>query len=348
MSAGVHRMARERQLGAYALTGSERHVYELVSGGYPVKAYFDIEREPEADVPALTEADAVWIREHIERVLVAETGAARAETTVLVASSASKFSQHLICELFGADGTPIVFASPLDIKRLVLPVILSGIPEELRGAVDPGVYGNNQAFRMFLSSKAKAPERVLRLPGEGSLADVEHLGAAREWVAKRDGESPVPVVFRTLLQYQLPGTKVLVLSAPADASRSRTRSVGTPAMRSEGASDDPLLAWVQRYVDPTADGVIYFDPPVPGSAALTTHAIVRTRNHECGLARRLHKSNHIRWHVDLTERVVWQGCMDPGCLDTYRSALRDVRRFWPTTFPDQRLPLFRIGPARHD
>lgn len=340
MTSGMHRMARTRALGAYALSGRDRHVYELVTGDLPVKAYFDVEREGRP----VSDAEAVLVRECIEAVLLRETGAARIETLVLSASDADKFSQHLVCELTTAEGEAVMFASPGDLKRWILPAVTRALPEELRGMVDPAVYGNNQAFRMFLSSKAKVPERVLRVPGEGVLADLEHLEAAREWVASQGRSSErVPWVFRTLVQYQPPGTRAIVLSsAPEASSRSRSRaSAASPGVA--GAADDPLLAWARGKMDPLAESVYYLDPAVdPRAPPLSTHAIIRSRNRECAISGRTHRSNHIRWHVDLNERVAWQGCMDPDCAEAYRRELRYAKSFWPMDHASIKMIFYRL------
>ncbi len=319
-----------------ALPESERHHYELLRDGVPVRLYFDLEFSRAAntgrDGAAMVDALLALLAESLPR----RTGAVLGRHIELDSTSDAKFSRHIVCH-------DVVFVSAtaagafvrafwdedVAARREVDPrAALLFVRKEEDGTdaltpfVDLGVYTRNRAFRLYLSSKAGKAARLLptrrcweALHASGvapPLADDAMLARPQRWL-----------FFEALVCEVAP---CALLLGDAGAPGAQPFAARTPAARGErvvagGSSADvpcPLAATAVCAFAAACDGSA---PYVRTWAAFPTHGLLvlnLARTRWCGNVGRSHKSNGVFYMVDLRDGCFYQKCHDPDCR-AYRS-----------------------------
>jgi len=145
-----------------------RLAHEVIVDGTPAKLFVDV------DLPLAVGASAAGaaaradvVAERLEAALRARFGALIVATDVLVLDASApgvKVSRHIVIEATGVRGEPVRFANAAHVGAFVRTVERAN-SVEFADMIDYGVYTRNHCFRTYGSTKADAPDRVLRLLG---------------------------------------------------------------------------------------------------------------------------------------------------------------------------------------
>lgn len=340
----------ERLVKVYgALLAHERTWHEVVTRNQPCNLFFDFEFEQEHVTPAQVAQgnraigallDSVWtlLVEHADVTLDSvEALRQRSHVTHLQSHKANKFSVHLIVQM-----EAIAFVDSANCGRFVRAAVahclqkLHGaertepeLADLLRRMVDYDVYHANHSLRMYMSTKV-GEERFLRTVDEQranrTTIDCEVL--RRSLVTLIDsGANPHdrkrPLL---LLQWRAAALMSPPIAHGNDCDVWTDASASASVSGEEMAAEAALVSYGQ-----------FSECNVPSEVArILLHAfrrfeayavqwnetslrfLVSTKNKQCPVAGREHKSNHVYFTVDLMRMCFYVQCHDTACKQMLR------------------------------
>jgi hypothetical protein len=278
----------------------------VIQGGQPCHLFLDLEREGEGRAdPALDAAVGTIIAAvtaHLQPLLPPNAVPRSHHWLELDASSARKFSRHLVLQLPG-----VYFTDILAVGAFVRGRVVPSLP--CSGLVDTSIYNNNRSFRTYGSCKYSDTSRPLRLftrRGFGLSISAQSIPAVdfEEAVFSRSlvVASPQQVACGASLQVPPPPQPLpLPSTAPRHpAAQANQRSTAHPR-----ASPFPLLdSYVQACIS-QGHGIY----AVKLDRTCSEHSPVlyfHSSSKWCRIAGSTHGDNHTIVAVDTVKCVWWQ------------------------------------------
>lgn len=327
----------------------KRCSYEVIPQGNMCKLYFDLEFSKTANptidgekmVSTLVEA-SFWAFREIFQLEVRNS-----DVLILDASTPAKFSQHLIYqsqEYAFQDNSHVgsfVKYLMMQLKECKIPELDVSDQQSLFVKNDKGesvsfcdlaVYTKNRNFRLFLASKFEKKVPLIVAKSNSHIPkDYDH----EDWPCNE-----AAVFSASLITYFKPNNTIKQLLSFGDISdelgevnsyKSRAFSSTSSDPSLDGYSSSPwseIDRFIAELVAPS--GIIrkwiYYEK---------TETIVYLihGNRFCSNINREHKSNHIKYIVNIPNATYYQSCFDPDCAQS---------RPFPQPIPPERLPWFNL------
>ena len=326
---------------------NDRCTYEVIPQGCACKLYFDLEynkaANPSSDGEKMVESllkASFWALEQLFQV-----HAVHSQVLILDASTDVKFSQHLIYQM----PPGIAFKDNIQcghfVRHLVTQLSKCSIPclseeeqkslfvktsadQDSTSFCDLAVYTKNRNFRLFLSSKYGKNAPLIVAPNND-----HHPATDGDWPS-----SDSAVFASSLITYFKPSEPIERFLVTLDQDDNQTSPIPSSSSNkppSMNGSNGGLSPWAEidlfilSLVSPNGGYIrqwIYYE---------TNETIIYQigGSRYCSSIGREHKSNAVKYVINLPKATYYQSCFDPECA---------AKRQPPQAIPERHLPWFNL------
>lgn len=262
-------------------TKRQHHWYECLMENRPARLFIDVD----STIPF----DIVQLVDILKQAIVVQFKLNQPNIEILDSTGLHKYSWHIVV-------TNCILKNVYHVGAFVRRLVLFMQASPLAAAVDTAVYTRNRMFRIAGSCKMGS-ERVLRsekpwwelfvqVPCENPLVCLEI-----------DGSEPVSTSQKPNELFEATGENTWT-------SKSHRRTGGSVFNRNTLLA--PILDWLDRHEHAQ---IIHRKIKL----LETGYYIVPANSRKCYIANRTHKGNAIWYMIDLTERKIYQRCLDADC-----------------------------------
>ncbi len=258
------------------------YFYECLLENRPSRLFLDIDSTEPLNINELVEM--------LQKAIVAKFNQHAPDIQILDSSGPDKYSWHIIV-------TNCILKNVYHVGAFVRRLVLYMVDSPLAAAIDTAVYTRNRMFRLA-GSRKMGSTRVLRSNRSWSELLVQVPGATGLICLEIDDSEPTSTS-------QKPHNLFV-------DNGNNTWSKSTPASRPGGSLLDinpwltPILDWLDRHEQAK---IIHRKIKL----LETGYYIVPANSRKCYIANRTHKGNAIWFLIDLTERKIYQRCLDDEC-----------------------------------
>jgi len=312
-----------------AKSSDARHAYEVIGSGMHSKLYFDLEfREAEQkDYPTKIDGDLMLtkFKEFLKNDLCTVTFPElidKIEMIDLDSSTDEKFSHHLIVNIFDHENDPVLFTDNLQVGNYVHQLIckMKQCPEFLladnKVFVDDAVYTKNRNFRTFLSSKFGKHAILRKSQKDSNIGDREYFFKSLvTYVSSEEMER------KKLIKFDV--SSMSYKRHRMTKSVDNTTNILKRKQKTSTSSSSGVEISLNKSAFPEIDGHItnlvkskggYIRKVTPSLCGwYLTYDLANFR--QCENIGRPHKSNNVKFVVDLKANKFCQTCHDSNCKD---------------------------------
>lgn len=257
------------------------HFYECLMEHRPSRLFLDIDSTYPLDINKLVEL--------LRAGIIAKFVGSQPDIQLLDSSGPNKYSWHIIV-------TNVILKNVYHVGAFVRRLVLYMDDSPLARVIDTAVYTRNRMFRLSGSSKMGS-ERVLRseVPWQDLIVQVPCAHPLT--CLEIDNSEPTSTSHK-----------------PEDLFVDNGNDTWSPkSQRASGGAfldRNPLLAPILDWLDRHEQAKI-----IRRKIKLleTGYYIVPANSRKCYIANRTHKGNAIWYMIDLTERKIYQRCLDADC-----------------------------------
>jgi hypothetical protein len=259
------------------------HFYECLMEHRPSRLFLDVDSSSPLDINTLVEI--------LRAAIVAKYSNSQPDIQLLDSSGPNKYSWHIIV-------TNIILKNVYHVGAFVRRLVLYMDDSPLAAVIDTAVYTRNRMFRLPGSSK-KGSTRVLRSNNGTPWQDlIVQIPCAHPLTCLEIDESePTSTSHKP---------EDLFVDNGNDTWSPRGQRASGGSLLDRNTLLTPILDWLDRYEQ---------SKTIRRKIKLleTGYYIVPANSRKCYIANRTHKGNAIWYMIDLTEKKIYQRCLDDDC-----------------------------------